>query len=311
MLLVEELSSSNLPQEFIRTLPTHCDICEEPNEITESLTILRCTNKKCPEKAVQRLVTLLADLGVKNMGESKCRKFLENFGTTNPYAIFMYEPDVDGALFDGCSMDFSEDMFEQLDKKRKMLLWEFVRIGNLPGIRDSARHLLVGYEDLEEFYDDLEAGGISFVQSRLSIKGKKTSNDSFFDTDDLDDEDDLLSQSLSIRAVEIYSTLLYFKDELLEAIEAVEIISISTPIINICISTAVGAPYSSKPDFVAKMNDLFSHKIHLNFLKAVTKDCHYLIWSKQGAPTNKAEKAGKYGIPIVTGSEFEAILEAM
>lgn len=320
MILVSELKNSALPKEFLDVLPVYCDSCGAENEITESLTILRCSNPSCGEKAVQRLVALLKDLGVKNMGESKCRQFLEHFGTVNPYAIFMYEPDVDGPLFEGCSMDFSYALFEQINKKRKMLLWEFVKIGNLPGIRDSARKLFAEYDSLEEFYDDLEAGGISFVQELLSIKGKQEAPDNYFDDDD---------SPVSVKAVDVYNTLMYFKDELLEAVEFVEIKQLTTRVINICISTAVGKPYSSKADFVAKMNEEFGHKVHLNFLGSVTNDCQFLIWSKEGAPTNKVKKAEKINekrraqnmangvdeeeglIQIMTGAEFREYLSSL
>lgn len=315
MLTVLELNSDQFPQEFLDVLPTHCDKCGAETEITETLSMLRCSNPSCGEKSVQRLVSMLKDLGIKNMGESKCRQFLEYWGTTNPYAIFMYEPDEDGPLYDGCSMDFSEAMFEQIDSKRKMLLWEYVKIGNLPGIRDSARKLLANYDSLEEFYDDLEGGGISFVQELLSIKGKNILSDSsasFMDEDD--------GEAVSVKAVDVYNTLMFFKDDLFEALEFVEIKSLDTEVINICISTAVGRPYTSKQDFVSKMNEEFGHKVHLNFLSSVTNDCQFLIWSKEGATTNKVRKAMSINekreakgddnlIQIMTGAEFREYLE--
>lgn len=304
MLKVKDLDSSTLPKAFIDVLPKTCDICGEDTEITESLTMLCCPNPRCLAKVTQRLLALLNDLGIKNMGESRCEKFLRHFGVTNPYAIFMYELS-DGTLFDGCGMEFSESIFDQVDAKRDMLLWEFIKIGNLPGIRDSARHLFMDYEDLEEFYDDLEAGGIPFVQDRLGIVGKKAKvdKDGFYD-----DDDD--SEPVSVKAISIYDTLLEFKQDLFDALPFVNIISVNK-FINICISTAVGAPYKSKADFVQQMNAKFSDKVHLNFLGSVTKDCEYLIWSKEGAPTNKVQKANKYGIPILTGTEFESLLESM
>lgn len=305
MIRVKDLDNSTLPQAFIDVLPKTCDVCGADTEITESLTMLCCPNQKCMAKAVQRLLALLKDLGIKNLGESKCQKFLEHFGTTNPYAIFMYELS-DGPLYDGCSMAFSEAIFDQVNDKRSMLLWEFVKIGNLPGIRDSARHLFMQYEDLEEFYDDLDAGGIAFVQDLLGIRGTKNvsvDNDGFID----DDDDD---SAVSVKATVIYDSLMTFKQDLFDAIEFVDILTVNK-VMNICISTAVGAPYKSKADFVQQMNAKYSDKVHLNFLGSVTKDCEYLIWSKEGMPTNKVQKAQRYDIPIMTGAEFERMLEDM
>jgi NAD-dependent DNA ligase len=277
---------SPFPQEFLDCLPEHCSSCGYETEITETLTILRCSNPQCGEKSVQRLVTLMKDINVKNMGESKCRQFLERFETVNPYAIFMYEADVDGPLYNGCSQDFSNSIYEALNKSRKMLLWEFLKIGNLPGIRDSARKLLAKYDDLEEFYDDLEGGGISFVQDLLSIKGKDSDQSSSFD-----DEDD--DNSVSVKAVSTYNTLLFFKQELLDAIGFIEIMTLDTGVINLCISTSVGKPYGSKKDFIAQMNTEFGTKVHLNFLESISKDCEFLIWSKQGSATSKVDKINK------------------
>jgi len=317
MLTVLELKNSKLPKAFLDVLPTHCSTCGAEMEITETLSMLRCSNPVCLEKSVQRLVAMLKDLGIKNMGESKCRQFLQYWGTTNPYAIFMYELS-DGPLFEGCSMEFSEAMYDQIDSKRSMLLWEYVKIGNLPGIRDSARKLFSGYDDLAEFYDDLESGGIAFVQEALSIKGGRgvipETTSTFMD----EDEDDVVS----VKAVDVYNTLMFFKDDLFEALDFVEIKRLDTPVINICISTAVGKPFTSKQDFVSKMNEKYGHKVHLNFLGSVTNECQFLIWSKEGAPTNKVRKAQGINekrmaqgrddlIEIMTGAEFQEYLESL
>lgn len=298
---VKEIDAGALPQAFLDVLPKTCEACGADTEITETLTMLVCSNRRCPEKACQRLVALLKDLGVKNMGDSKCQQFLTAHNTVNPYSILLYNPATDGPLYPGCSIEFSESIYEQINGVRSMLLWEFVKIGNLPGIRDSARHLFINYADLEEFYDDLEGGGVAFVQSALSIKG-----DSNQASVGIDDDDD----ATSVKAVDVYNTLVFYKDELLESVKGVDLISVNK-IMNICISTAVGAPYKSKQDFVAQMNARFSDKVHLNFLGSVTKDCEYVVWSKEGAPTSKVKKAEKYGIPVLTGAEFEAMLQSM
>lgn len=320
MLTVVSLEDTSLPKEFIAILPTHCTSCGAETEITESLSMLVCPNPDCIIKSVHRMVTLLADLGVKDMGEAKCRKFLDHFGVTNPYAIFHYEPDVDGALFEGCGIDFSHKIAEQVYEKRTMLLWEFVKIGNLPKIRDSARKIFSNYDDLEVFYEDLEEGGIAFIQNLLSIK-----KGAYIPVEE-DEEDDFGYDSpednkISIRAVETYNTLLYFKESLLFGVSAVEIKQLDTEVLNICISTSVGKPYTSKSDFVSKMNSEFGHKVHLNFLSSVTNDCNFLIWSKEGSATSKVQKAyrindkregtGEEPVYVMTGSEFQEHLETL
>lgn len=320
MIMVSDLYATSLPHDFLDVLPHECDSCGSPTEITESLSMLRCSNPSCIEKSVQRLVSLLKDLGVKNMGESHCRKFLDHFGTSNPYAIFVYEPDEDGTLHGGCSEDFSYKFYNSLNEKRTMLLWEYVRVGNLPGIKDSARHLFANYDSLDEFYDDLDEGGVPFVQGLLSIKGKGVvDTDSFF-------EDEETGGGVSVRAIAVTDTLQFFRNDLYMALDYVNIKSLETEIVNICISTAVGRPFTSKSDFVSRMNALFGDKVHLNFLGSVSKDCQFLIWSKEGAKTTKVRKAESINakreekneedmfgeekelIQIMTGLEFQDYL---
>lgn len=283
MLVKDLIVGGRFPKQFCDVLPTSCDVCGADTEINASLTILKCSNPYCGCKASQRLLSMLKDIGVKNFGESRCLQFLNHFRITNPYAIFAYSVEEDG-LIGNMSQEFCENLEEQVDQHRSMLLWEYVKIGNLPNLRDSARFIFNGYTDLNSFYDDLEDGGVLFIQERLGIKGN---------------EDDL-----SVRALAIYDSLQMFKDDLLAYIDFVDIISPRT-ILNICISTAVGNGYSSKADFVSKMNERYGSFVHLNFLSSVTKDCDYVIWSKAGAPTNKVSKARKLGIPILTGMEFE------
>lgn len=292
MIKVSQLKYGDFPQEFIDVIPVNCDACGAENVLTDTLTKLECSNPKCKEKGVQRLVQMLKDIGLKNMGESKCRSMMEHFECFNPYCIFTYEPDEDGPLFEGCSMEFSYSIYEQVNKYRNMMLWEYVKIGNIPGIRDSARHLFKEYEDLETFYDDLEDGEVEFVQDLLGIKGKSVG-----------DEEDV-----SVKAISIYEALVMFKDELFEFIDKVNIKNVNK-VMNVCISDSAGGDWKTKSEYKEYMNTQYADVIHINFLSSVTKDCDYLIWGKSGAKTSKVKKAEKYGIEIVTGDELIEIIE--
>lgn len=273
MIKVANLSANTFPIEFLEVLPDRCECCGEPTYINATLKTLRCSNPKCTDKVVQRLLVMLQDLGVKNMGESRCRDFLTTYGLENPYCIFMYEP-TDGVLGSKMSMDFSQQIFDQLKDRRDMLLWEYVKIGNLPRIRDNARKIFSDYDNLDSFYNDFEdpvTGGVDFICRKLNIKVKDAVE--------------------SISAVHAYETLKAFKEDLYEVVDFVNIKKLNTPVINICMSTAVGAPYKSKQDFSLQMNKEFGEKVHLNVLSSVTQDLHALIWAGNGNPTTKAVKA--------------------
>ena len=289
-MLVSELGSLNLPEKFISVLPNVCPDCGAGMQISESLKELSCSNPYCKGKVAQRMVAMLADMGVKNMGESRCLKWIEATGLNYPASILQWE-DTDGAVGD-LSADFLHSVKEQIDANRSMMLWEYIKYSNVPYLRDTARELFKGYNDLRQFYNVLESyndSGVLFIQEQLGIKDEGV---------------------LSLRALNIYTSLTVYKDELLAGLQFVNII-VPQSTLNVCISTSVGKGYSSKADFVNQMNHKYGGKCHVNFLSSVTKNCDYLIWAKQGSPTSKVQKANKYGIPIVTGAEFEEILKGM
>lgn len=299
MVLVQYLKNGALPQRFLECLPTICPFCGAPTQINAALTELTCTNTNCTSKLSERMVAMFSDLGVKNMGSSKCQSFINYYDITSPYAIFEFSK-TDGTakdvLFEGCSKEFSDSIADQVNRNRAKALWEYVRVGNFPGIRDSAQKLFGTYSSIEAFYADMEnpqTGGINFIATKLGIQ-----NDGSYA--DLNSD---LSQ-LSIKAVEVFRTLTAIKDELCYYQQFFNMVSTQRSI-DICISTGVGAPYKSKTDFVKCMNSKHGQDVYINFLSSVTQNCDALIWSKTGGATSKVTKATKYGLPILTGKAFD------
>ena len=310
-----------LPDDFYDTLPQYCDEdgCGFPMEISETLTQLHCSNPRCPSKVAQRLIAIANSLGVKDLGEAKAKKFITKFNVTNPLDIFTYNPDVHGELGDGISIDVSRKIYNQFEKKKSFTLSEYIRVANLPFIQTSAVAIFDGYDDINDAYKDIEFGGVEFIREKLSIK--KGSDDS--------------DETVSVRALKIFDSLMTFKIDLIEDIDAVKIIKTNTAdMINlkaVC-SDEVGAPFRTKADFYATVNNKFSN-IHVEFLNSVTKKIDYLVWAgADGSParyTNKVKKTegynakfkdaeakgtlkdGDHYIPIVTASQFLNILENM
>lgn len=310
VLTLEDLRKAKaFPKEFLNCLAENKCVCGADHYITETLSMIYCSNPFCLEKMVDRQVSMLVDLGIKNMGASKCKSFLSDNGITNPYAIFAYDPDEDGPLYEGCSMKFSKAMFDQIDEKRSMTLADYIAIGNLPGIQTKAKKLVQGFDDLNVFYEELETEGIMFVQNQLGIKGKRVDDIEDFFTDDVlemagVDLDELAYEdAVSISAIQIYVTLMIYKNQLLECLDYIDIIEVVSedeplPVVSICISTSVGEPFENKKDFVRYLTKEFRDCVQINYIKSVTKECDILIWSGKGAKTGKVlaaeEKISKY-----------------
>lgn len=314
-----ENRSPLFPDLFYESIPQFCfeDGCNFPMEMTEALTQLHCSNPKCPSKIVQRLLAIANQLGVKGLGESKAMKFVRNFGVSNPLLIFGYEPNVDGAIGDGVSLEVSNDIVNQFTAKNSFTLAEYVRIANLPFIQTSAMSIFGDFDDLSEAYKKIEEGGVEYIRDKVNIK--KGNEDS--------------GESISVRALKIYDSLMTFKDDLFEGLEFVTIIKTHTEgmlrLKAVC-SDEVGMPFRTKADFYATVNNRYPN-VHVEFLNSVTKGIDYLVWAgADGSParlTNKVKKTraynekyeenkakgtvkdGEHYIPIITAAQFLGMLD--
>lgn len=339
MIAVKELKTDNrftLPKEFLSVMPETCPVCGSVMEVNEGLTELRCTNSVCPSKLTTRMVKMFESLGVLGMGASRCAGIVKHYAATSPYIIFKIchrdgtfdtfydyyqivlkdvkaQPIIcdstdavavvneftdflkaNGLSKDDCKLQHirlsdsvAQGIVEQVNKARTMLLYEFVKFGNYEGLQSSAAQLFKDYTSLDAFYADFDKGGVDFIKQKLDIK-----------------QDNVVS----IRAESIYSTLQSARAELYEYIDYIDLRE-TQKVMNICISTAVGAPYKNKADFIKQMNDKYGEKCYLNMLGSVSKKCEYLVWSKQGAATSKVEKATALNIPIMTGVEFDEMMQ--
>jgi len=296
---------SMFPEIFYESIPLTCPepACEYPMQISETLTKVNCANPRCPSKIAQRLLALANSIGVKDLGESRAEKFVRKFGITNPMSIFMYEPDEDGFLGDGISYELSVKIAKQFQSRNKFTLSEYVSYSNLPFLQTSALDIFGGYDDLEKAYEDIERGGIEFISNKLSI---------------------MKAWDISSRAISVYSSLMTYKNDLFETLDAVSIIRTNTAdikkLIALC-SDQVGYPFNTKAEFYAEVNNM-NTGIHVEFLKTFKDDIDYLIWAgADGSParhTNKVKKAealnkkaGKVVIPIVTASQFIQIIKRL
>lgn len=331
----KEQYSDMYPEEFLGCLPETCfnPSCGSPTEISAVLTGLHCSNPRCPDKIVKRITHIMSDLGVKDFGGSRAADFVATYGVRNPLAVFAYEPS-DGTLGSGISMELSQRIFDQINKKKSFALWEYVRTAHLPYIQSSALTLFGEFDNLADAYDKIESGGVEYIREKLGIQ--KQDNKMPEDAEVLEDEYSDLEVSIpsvSVRAVKIFEVLMTFKQDLFEYLDFVTIIPLNSDDVvtlkAVC-SEEVGAPFSTKADFYSTVNGLYPN-LHVEFLKTVNASIDYLVWAgADGSPvrvTNKVMKVrgynekyearkesgslkdGDHYIPIVTAMEFLGILE--
>lgn len=297
--LQRDYEKYGLPEEFVMCLPTKCEDCGAPMEMSEVLTGLRCSNPRCKSKLVMRIRAICKDLNILSFGESTIEKFIEYYDVTNPLDMFELQEGM--ILGEGISLDVSNKIIRQIREKDKFLLWEFVQMANIPFVRTSARNIFQGYKTLDEAFVDIETGGVEFIKKRLGFTG----------------DDD----GISIQSVKVYTSLMDFKDELLEGIQNVTIVDVSDlPELNVVCSDQVGGRFRNKPDFYSFVRKEFEGKVHVNFLTSVNKNIDVLVWAgADGSParyTSKVQKVERYNekgsnIDIMTGEQFVAELKRL
>lgn len=291
--LKENWFSYGLPLEFAECLPDVCPVCGSPMEMSEVLTGLHCSNPRCQGKIVMRIRAICQSLGILGFGESLISKFVEYYDVTNPINIFGLRPGMVVADPDDVSELVSDKIIQQIDSKRNFQLWEFVQIANIPGIQTCAKDIFGGYSKLDDVYHEIETGGVDWIQSKLGIAK---------------------DGELSVRAMQVYTNLCVFKEDLYDGIVDVNIIDKSgVKEINIYCSDQAGAGFKHKKDFYKAIEEEFGDRVSFNIVGSVNKKLNYLIWAgADGTPCRVTNKVSTvqgyqqqgYDIPIMTANQF-------
>lgn len=298
---------SSFDNRFYEILPSVCPDCGFPLEMSETLTGLHCSNVRCRSRVAQRLMAMASQLGVKDLGEARALAFVNHHKITNPLYIFHYDPDVEGQMAENISIEQSRKIVGAFKAKNKFTLSEYIKIANIPDVQMSAFQIFGDFDDLSEAYYKIETEGIPYIMSKLGIKQNEEEE----------------TESISVRAMKIYNSLIEFKQDFFDVLMDVDIIATHvegmTNLSAVC-SSDVGAPFKTKADFYATCNNLFADEVHIEFGNSVTKNTQYLVWrGADGTPapiTNKVNKAKGYqakgiDIKIVTAMQFIAVLEGI
>lgn len=297
MILVKEINQKLFPTEFLSYLPLTCGSCGSDTEIIESLSYLQCSNARCISKVGYRMWLLLNDLGVDSLTVDECICFMKEFDTTNPYSILLYNPNSDGELFEGYGVEKSIEVYKELNKKRGMLLWEFIKIGNFEGLNDSVEKILKRYTDLYSFYDELSEGGIGFIQNLL------------LEAVEIEEQD-----SICVEAVLIYDVFISNKEDIFEGLTGVVIIK---PEYSLGVLFANNVTiHSSNKSFLSEINQTLKNKIYLYPLNMLSDSVSLVYWDDMGLNVLNSiveEVKQKYpNIPLVNESNiFDNILKVV
>jgi DNA ligase (NAD+) len=278
MVLVKDLEfselGSSLDPRFFEVVPQFCDSCESPLDMNMALTELKCINPMCTGKLVMRVRKLCEALGIKHFGESSIEKWVDENGIVSPLQLYNIE---DGMLLNGISDSLADKLLPQISAVKTMKLWGFVANAQLPYIQMSAKKLLEGYSNLEDFFSDMTDGGVEFIQNRLGIG---------------DQYDDLGNPIVSTMASKVFTSLLESQEELLEAINYITLEDESNVQEFIIVaSDEVGNGFSTKREFYNYIKQRYAGLATFTIGSSVTKKTNIVIWKGfDGTPARETSK---------------------
>ena len=278
MVLVKDLEfselGSSLDPRFFEVVPQFCDSCDSPLDMNMALTELKCINPMCTGKLVMRVRKLCEALGIKHFGESSIEKWVDENGIVSPLQLYNIE---EGMLLNGISDSLADRLLPQISAVKTMKLWEFVANAQLPYIQMSAKKLLEGYSNLEDFFSDMTDGGVEFIQNRLGIG---------------DQYDDLGNPIVSTMATKVFTSLLESQEELLEAINYITLEDESNVQEFIIVaSDEVGNGFSTKREFYNYIKQRYAGLATFTIGSSVTKKTNIVIWKGfDGTPARETSK---------------------
>ena len=284
----EEVEVNELMDEdVLMYIPDTCPECGGEIEFTDTLKQIYCTNSRCPSKIAARLESMAKAMKADGWGESTCLAVVNNFGMKSPYQVFLLK---DQTQCEGVSA-FNKKIASICDSsKRRLKLWEIVRLGGIPDIETTAFKIFDGFDTMEEAFEQIEKLQVPFIAERLGLKNADN----------------------SVMAVSIFNTLMEYKSELIFAQSQFDVYSPKGEKIVFVITGGVNG-FRNKSEFIQYINSRYNGKIDAVLLNSVSASVDYLIAdgdresNKYKAASKIIAKGGK--IQIVSSDDIIDILD--
>lgn len=270
--LEEVIANELVSEEVLNVIPHTCE-CGAPIEFTDSLRQIYCTNPKCHYKIAARLEAMAKKLRGKNgeccdgWGESTCVEVCKYFRLISPFQVFSlreyvakgYRPDVpafEKKLDSICNPEL-----------RKVELWKVVELAGIPSVESIAYKIFGGYHTFEEAFDDIEKGQVPFIANKLGLKSAET----------------------SVMAVNVFNTLINYKDELFYGEKQFDIYEPTGENLRIAITGGVNG-FRNKSEFIQYINNRYDGKVNAMLMNSVTTQVEILVVDGDGG-SNKFKTA--------------------
>lgn len=266
--LQQVIENGLLSQDVIDCIPETCE-CGAPIEFTDSLRQIYCSNPRCTYKIASRLEAMAKQMKADGWGESTCITVCKEYNLISPYQVFLLEKLVaEGATSEVAA--FEKKVASICDRnKRRVELWEVVRLAGIPSIETIAYKIFNGYDDFQSAFNDIETGQVPFIAEKLGLKNSDG----------------------GVMAVNIYNTLLQYKEEILFGETQFDIYKPQGRTLYMAITGGV-AGFRNKSEFVNYLKRRYQGKINPMLMNSVTSQVEILI-ADNDTNSNKFKTANR------------------
>lgn len=296
------LNPNIVSPEVLEEIPSTCDGaygCGAELEFTDNLVQLYCPNRFCTHKVAARLEAMAKEMKADGWGMSTCLEVVHKFKLISPAMVFLIEQlPIDKYPAELKVSGFQTKLSNICDRsKRRVQLWEVVKLLGVPGVSDIARKVLDGYDNIEEAFEDIEKYQAGLIADKLGLSVKSENG---------------------VLALNTYITLIEYKNEILQAVKHFDIYKPVGDSIRIAITGGVEG-YSNKDDFIRHLNIELEGLCNVTLAKGVNAKLDILIVDAGDADSGKfksatrvnekAELTGGHKILICDHEECEAMLK--
>lgn len=233
--LMDAYNNKVLTERSLRFIPKVCR-CGQDLELSDSITVLRCSNRNCQSYTVSRSNELCKKLGL-SLSTDDLLNLIDEFDIVSPYQIL----ELDSLRAIG---KVSSTIVENLDsvakkvaiiKNSEVEIYEILSWCGIDCISVIAKQIANGFNSFDEFFMEIDRAQVSFLNERLGIK----------------------TPEACVLAHEIYSSILGIRDELFYA-ESLLKIKKHTNRLFIAFNDNCGQ-YMNKTEILTYLNDTFDY----------------------------------------------------
>lgn len=262
----EVIENELLSEAVVSSIPERCE-CGAEIMFTDSLRQVYCPSPQCPYKVAARLESMAKAMKADGWGESTCVDACTMFKLKSPYQVFLLEKFIQNG--GQCDIPAFEKKINSIcdREKRKVQLWEVVKLAGIPSVDTIAYKIFNGYENLTDAFKDIETGQVPFIAEKLGIKQAGT----------------------GVIAANIYKVLMEYKDELLFGETQFEVYKPEGEAVYIAITGGVDG-FRNKSEFINYINTRYQGKANAMLMNSVSTSVDILV-DDAGANSGKAKTA--------------------